>query len=117
MVKIVDYAFRTSNEGKEFYALTLQGGVEVIKSSNGNSYVTVRKCSLPTTFDEQTCKSLLGTELPGSIKKVDSEPYEYTVPSTGEVIILTYRFEYVQEEVLDAEVTKFYNHSTNGVDA
>lgn len=116
MVKITGYSFRESNEGKPFYALTLQGGIEVVKSSNGGSYVTIRKCSLPTTFDEETCKSLIGQELPGSIQKIACDPYEYTIQQTGEVITLSYRFEYVNEEApTPQDFTKVYKPSSNGV--
>ena len=116
MVKIVDYAFRKAQDGREFFALTLQGGIEIVKSSNGSSYVTIRKCSLPTTFDEETCKSLIGQELPGSIQKVDCEPYDYIIEKTGEVIKLTHRFEYVTHEIPSVtDFTKVYEPSSNGV--
>ena len=116
MVKIIDYSQRSSNDGKEFYALTLQGGIEIVKSSNGSSYVTIRKCSLPTTFDEATCQSLIGQELPGSIQKVDCEAYEYTIEKTGEVIMLTHRFEYMNDELsFVKDFTKVYTPSSNGV--
>ena len=118
MVKIIEYNLRTNNEGKEFYSLTLQGGIEIVKSVNGTAYITARKCSIPTTFDEQTCKSVLGQELPGSIQKVDSEPYEYTIEKTGEVVTLTHRFEYVNSEVTQVQdFTKVYKSSSNGVHA
>lgn len=98
MVKITDYKLRESHDGKTFYALTLQGGLEIVKSSSGNSYLTAKSASMPTTFTETTCQTLIGTELPGSIKKVECEPYDYTIKETGEVIQLTYRYEYVEEE-------------------
>jgi hypothetical protein len=60
--------------------------------------MTARKASMSCTFDELTCQSLIGTELPGSVKKVDCEAYEYTIKDTGEVITLSYRFEYVEQE-------------------
>jgi hypothetical protein len=50
------------------------------------------------TFDELTCQSLIGTELPGSVRKVECEEYEYTIKDTGEVITLSHRFEYVEQE-------------------
>jgi hypothetical protein len=114
MVKIIDYKLRQSNDGKQFFALILQGGVEIIKSKEtGGIYATVRKASLATTFDELTCQTLLGTELPGSVEKVKCEPYDYVIERTGEVIRLDYRFEYVDQE--HVEFTKVYKSSTNGV--
>ena len=41
---------------------------------------------------------IIGRTLDGSIKKVEGEPYEYTIPTTGEIITLNYRWEYVSEE-------------------
>ena len=41
---------------------------------------------------------LLGTDLEGSIQKVEVTPYEYTVPSTGETITLQHSYQYVSKE-------------------
>ena len=99
MVRIVNYQKRTTEEGKQFFTLELQGGIEIVKSQEtGNSYMTARKASMSCTFDELTCQSLIGTELPGSVRKVECEEYEYTIKDTGEVITLSHRFEYVEQE-------------------
>ena len=99
MVRIVNYQKRTTEEGKEFFTLELQGGIEIVKSQEtGKSYMTARKASMSCTFDELTCQSLIGTELPGSVRKVECEEYEYTIKDTGEVITLSHRFEYVEQE-------------------
>ncbi len=99
MVRIVNYQKRTTEEGKQFFTLELQGGIEIVKSQEtGKSYMTARKASMSCTFDELTCQSLIGTELPGSVKKVECEEYEYTIKDTGEVITLSHRFEYVEQE-------------------
>ena len=100
MVRISNYIKRTTEEGKDFFVLELQGGVEIVKSQEtGKSYMTARKASMSCTFDELTCQSLIGTELPGSVKKVQCEEYSYTIKDTGEVITLNHRFEYVDTEV------------------
>jgi hypothetical protein len=99
MVRIVNYQKRTTEEGKVFFTLELQGGIEVVKSQEtGKLYMTARKASMSCTFDELTCQSLIGTELPGSVRKVECEAYEYTIKDTGEVITLLHRFEYVEQE-------------------
>ena len=96
MVRILNYQKRTTEEGKEFFTLELQGGIEMVKSQEtGKFYLTARKISISSTFDEVTCKSLIGTELPGSVQKVECDPYEYTIRETGEVISLSHRYEYV----------------------
>ena len=99
MVRISNYQKRTTEEGKEFFTLELQGGIEVVKSQEtGKLYMTARKASMSCTFDELTCKSLIGTELPGSVRKVECEEYDYTIKDTGEIITLTHRFEYVEQD-------------------
>jgi len=98
MVTIINYAQRASKEGKQFVSLQLQGDVELVQSmETGRFYATVRKCSVTSTFDEATAKDLIGTKLPGSIKRSQCDPYDYTVPETGEVISLAHTYEYVPE--------------------
>jgi hypothetical protein len=99
MVRIISYKKRETEDGKEFFVLELQGGIEMVKSKEtGKFYVTARKASISSTFDELTCQALIGTELPGKVEKVECEAYEYVIKDTGEVITLTHRFEYVEEE-------------------
>ena len=104
MVRIIDYKKRETEDGKEFFVLELQGGIEMVKSKEtGKFYVTARKGSISSTFDELTCQALIGTELPGKVDKVPCAPYEYVIKDTGEVITLTHRFEYVEEEKASAK--------------
>lgn len=99
MVRVTNYESRTTQEGKLFFVLVLQGEVELVQSSEtGKMYATVRKANLPCTFDELTCQALIGKELAGSIEKVDCEPYEYINPQTGEVMLLSQRHEYIPEK-------------------
>jgi hypothetical protein len=52
MVTIVDYSLRTNQEGKEFFALILQGGIELVKSkATERYYATLKKCQIISTFD------------------------------------------------------------------
>jgi hypothetical protein len=101
MVKVVGYKERLSNEGKPFLALMLQGGVEIIHSATGNMYATVRKASVASTFDEETCKGLIGTEMAGTIEKEECEPYQYTVEKTGEILTLFHRYVFVPEQKME----------------
>lgn len=99
MVTIVDYSKRVNSDGKEFNVLILQGGLELVKSSQtGRYYATAKKASLSSTFNEELCKTLNGQQLPGAIMKVECEPYEFTVPETGEILTLNHRWEYLKEE-------------------
>jgi hypothetical protein len=99
MVKIVDFKTYERNDGSEFNVLIVQGGIEAVKSKEtGRTYLTARKTNVSSTFDAGTCESLIGSGFPGAIKKVEVDPYEYTVPRTGEVITLTHSYQYVSEE-------------------
>jgi hypothetical protein len=103
MVRIVNYQQRTSEQGKVFFTLELQGGIEIVKSQEtGKQYITARKANMSCTFDELTCQSLIGTELPGSVRKVNCEEYDYTIKETGEIITLSHRYEYVEHEETQA---------------
>jgi hypothetical protein len=98
MVTIIDYSKRKNSEGEEFFLLVLQGGVEMVKSNEtGRYYATARQCKIPSTFDENTCKNLIGEQMPGSIQKVKCEPYEYAIPDTGELIELDFHWTFVKE--------------------
>ncbi len=98
MVRIMNYKERESDDGSTFFALIIQGGVELVKSNaTGNFYATAKKTSITSTFDEETCKALLGSEIPGKIVKKPCEPYTFTVKETGEIIELSHRYEYIPE--------------------
>ena len=98
MVTVVGIALRKTQEGREFYALVLQGGLSLIQSKQtGNYYATVKKCSIPSTFDEATAKAMVGEKVPGTVQKKQCEPYEFTNKETGEVMQLDYRWAYVPE--------------------
>jgi ketol-acid reductoisomerase len=99
MVTIVDYALRKAKEdGREFIALILQGGLSLVQAAKtGNFYATVKQCSIPSTFDEETAKGFIGEKLPGSVQRMSCEVYEWTNQETGEVIELSHRWVYVPE--------------------
>ena len=98
MVTILDYVKRTNKEGKEFHALIVQGGLEMVKShETGRYYATAKKASISSTFEEAMCQSLIGQQIPGSVQKIETEPYVFTVPETGEMLTLNHRWLYVKE--------------------
>src|SRR5687767_8566191 len=99
MVTIIGYAKRENKEGKSFVSLQVQGDIIMVQSQEtGRFYATAKTCSIPSTFDEATADSLIGRPIPGRIEKVASEPYEYTIEQTGEVIILHHHWEYLPED-------------------
>ena len=99
MVKIVDFKTYQREDGEDFNVLVVQGGIEAVKSrESGRTYFTAKTTRVPCTFDEETCELLIGSNLPGSIKKVEVEPYEFIIEQTGEVIERSHRYEYISEE-------------------
>ncbi len=100
MVKIISYQKRQKEDGSSFFVLELQGGLEMLLSkSTGQYYASAKKARISSTFDEQTCKALIGTEMPGSIVKQECEPYSFTVKETGEIISMAHRWVYTPETV------------------
>ena len=98
MVRIVDYSLRTNREGDPFFALILQGGIVLVKSrETGQYYATAPKTSIPSTFDEATCRSLVGTEIDGTIERMDCDPYTVVNTETGETRELDYRYVYLKK--------------------
>ena len=113
MVRIINYKERVREDGESFFVLELQGGIQMVKSQQTDKfYVTAKKATIPSTFDEVTCKALIGTELPGTIEKVECDPYEYTIKDTGEVIQLDYRYEYSEEKKSAPVQQEDYNKTT-----
>jgi hypothetical protein len=88
--------------GEAFYGLIVQSGAVPVKSKKtGRIYITAKTAFVATTFDEETATSLIGTEFEGSVRKVATDPYEYTIEETGELIELSHRWEYF-DSVLEA---------------
>lgn len=104
MVTVIGYEKRQAEDGREFCTLTIQGGVEVVISQNGNMYMTARKTSIPSTFDEEGCQMIVGQQIPGDIKKVKCEPYSYVNKTSGEEIMLSHTYEYVEEQKTEGAI-------------
>ena len=93
MVRIIGYKERQKEDGEIFFTLELQGGIELVQSkSTGNFYATAKKAIISSTFNEQTCQALLGTEISGCIVKKECEPYSYYSKETGEEITIDFRW-------------------------
>jgi hypothetical protein len=107
-VHIIDFEERKNKDGELFYTLTLEGDVEMVRSqASGRYYATAKRASVTSTFDEERCKQLKGSTMPGTIVKSECEPYEYTIPETGEVVMLNHTYEYqpvtdTQEDIENA---------------
>jgi len=111
MVTISEYKKRMNAKGEEFFVLILSGDIDLVQSTlTGNFYATSKRTSITTTFDEKTCKSLIGRQLPGTIRRVECEPWQSVNESTGEVITHHHRYAYapqgetMEENVFQGEV-------------
>ena len=95
MIKVTNYKIKQKSNGETFVTLELTGNLEMVQSQQtGKFYATLRKCSIPSTLDEETAEGIVGTKMEGSIVKQECEPYSYTIQSTGEVITLNYSYQY-----------------------
>ena len=100
MVTVIDYALRQKEDGTSFCALIIQGGIELVMSKEtGRYYATAKQASIPSTFTEDVCKSLIGERLSGRVVKETCDPYSYSIRETGEVVELTHRWVFQPEEV------------------
>ena len=105
MVRIINYKTRQREDGTNFYVFEVQGGIEMVKSKTSNQfYATAKKALVSTTFDEATCEGLLGSDMPGRVVKVKTEPYQYTIKDSGEIITLEHKYIYLPEGVDSDEV-------------
>lgn len=105
MVTISSYAERQSADGRKFYSLMLQGDLDLVLSEKtGRYYATAKTASITSTFDEPTCKSLVGTKIHGRITKVACEPYDHVIKETGEVVKLSHRWVFMPGEAAADEM-------------
>jgi len=96
MVTVKEIKKVENSSGEEFFGLIVQSGAMAVKSKeSGRVYFTAKTAFVATTFDEQTASSLIGEEFEGVIRKVLTDPYEYTIEETGEIIQLSHRWEYI----------------------
>ena len=109
MVIVKDLKPIKKKDGETFYALIVEGSVEPVRSEKtGRIYFSTRRATVPTTFDERTCKKVIGTEFEGEVRKKVCEPYKYIIEDTGEEIELSHRWEFVDEslEMLEKHIVK-----------
>ena len=97
MLRIIEFKVRQNRDGDLFLALIVQGGISLVKSKEtGLYYATAQKASIPSTFDEETCKSLISQELDGTVERVECEPFQIVSEETGEVIELSHRWVFLK---------------------
>jgi hypothetical protein len=112
MVRITDVLEKQSEKGS-FAVLELTGELEMAQSqTTGSFYATQRKCTVPCTMEFEVAKGLIGKEIPGSIIRVECEPYEMMDSTTNEVKTMVYRWEYVPQEPMAKKDLAMVNQSS-----
>ncbi|TXD47771.1 hypothetical protein [Polaribacter sp. IC073] len=112
MVRIIGYKERNKEDGTAFFVLELQGGIEMVKSKEtGNFYATAKKAYIPSTFTEEVCSALIGTEMDGRIIKETCEDFTYTIKETGEEVTLNHRWVYTTDEVVKQKAPVKQEHN------
>lgn len=95
MVTVSNIKEVKKTDGTSFVSLELNGGLELVQSSNtGKWYGTTRRCRIPCTFDINVAKQMIGQTLDGEIVRVESEPYLFISPTTGESLQLQHTYAY-----------------------
>ena len=98
MVTVTNYTSRTRKDGSTFQVLELTGGVELVQSQEtGKFYATVRKTTIPCTFDETIAKGLVGTQMKGDVVRVQVDAYDFVDKRSGEIIKLQHCYSYQPE--------------------
>ena len=77
------------------------------------------KVNIASTFSEEVATTILSEQQHGQIIKQECEPYDYTIPDTGETITLTHTYEYTPDEKIKPVKAKEFMEelSMNGVGA
>jgi hypothetical protein len=95
MVQVTNFHEVETKDGKTFISLELTGGLELIQSqTTGKFYATVRKCRVPSTFDANIAKMMIGTQMDGDILRIETDPYEFLNKRTGEIMTLQHSYAY-----------------------
>lgn len=95
MVQVTNFYEVEKQDGSTFISLELTGGLELVQSQNtGRFYATVKKCRIPSTFDANVAKMMVGTQLDGDVVRVETDPYSYVNKRTGEVLQLQHSYAY-----------------------
>ncbi len=95
MVQVTNFHEVETKEGKTFISLELTGGLELVQSqTSGKIYATARRCRIPSTFDANVAKMMVGTQIEGDVVRVETDPYSYVNKRTGEVLQLQHSYAY-----------------------
>ena len=117
MVTIAKAVVRQNKkDGNEFLSLTLVGGLDIITSAKtGNQSLVAMRCNITSNLPVELAGSLIGEKLEGTVVKVKCAPYQWTNPTTAEVMEISHTYRY-QKSAAHAPVGEDTN-ATSGADA
>lgn len=95
MIPVINAHLRAGEKGP-YISLEIQGDIILIQSQNTSRFYA-------------TARRLIGTQMLGTITRTQCEPFEFTIPETGEVISLAHNYEFVPEWAEPLGV--YFNHS------
>ena len=98
MVTIVEVAERTAANGNTFCSVMVAGDVSVHMSAEGKASLVALKASIPSNLPKDVLEGMIGNKLPGKVERVETEPYQWTNPNTGEEVTLSHTYKYSPEE-------------------
>ena len=103
MVTITGYKTQLNSQGVKNIFLKVEGGMmTVVSKTSGKAYFKSLKANVFAAVDEEVAKSLIGFQLPGTIKQLEVEPYELINEDTGEIRVLDYKSEYFTPEQFES---------------
>ena len=97
MVTIVEVAERTAANGNTFCSVMVAGDASVYTNAEGKASLVALKASIPSNLPKDVLESMIGNKLPGKVERVETEPYQWTNPNTGEELTLSHTYKYVPD--------------------
>ena len=97
MVTIVEVAERTAANGNTFCSVMVAGDASVYTNAEGKASLVALKASIPSNLPKDVLEGMIGSKLPGKVERVDTEPYQWTNPNTGEELTLSHTYRYVPD--------------------
>jgi hypothetical protein len=95
MVTIVDVAKAITKDGSPLISLVVIGAIEpVVSQTTGRVYMSAKKTRVPCTFNFEVAKSMVGQTLPGTVKRIECNPYTVTFPGSNKKVTLKHTFVY-----------------------
>ena len=99
MVTVESVVERTNSAtGELFCSVMVVGTPTVYTNEDGKTSIVALKASAPSNLPKSMLMDLVGKQLPGTVIRVETDPYTWVNPRTGEELTLSHTYKYVGEE-------------------